>query len=136
MPDRACGAVIRNGEILMVRHWHPDGYQYWTLPGGHVGTTESFEAAAVREIREETGLDTKAGRILYERERRTVDGRERCFLMELVNPEQKAALGLDPEQGGLPPNRRMLKEIGWFPLADMKDDVQVREVLAVLKNKT
>ena len=135
MPDRACGAVIRNGEILMVRHWHPDGYEYWTLPGGHVDPGESFEASAVREIREETGLETKAGRILFERERRTVEGRERCLLMELVDPGQAAALGSDPEQAHLAPPQRMLQEVRWFALSDVKEDVQVREVLAVLKVK-
>ncbi len=134
MPDRACGAVIKDGRILMVRHWHPDGHQYWTLPGGLVVAGETFESAAVREILEETGLETKAGRIIYERERRTVDGRERCFLMNLADG-QAAAPDHDAGEDGLPADRRMLKEIGWFPLAEMKDDVQVREVLAVLKLK-
>lgn len=135
MPDRACGAVIKDGRILMVRHWHPDGYEYWTLPGGHVADGETFESAAAREIREETGLNTKTGRIIFERERRTVEGRERCFLMELQDGNREAALGSDPEEDGLPADRRMLKEVRWFPLAEMKDDVQVREVLAVLKLK-
>jgi len=36
MVARVCGAVIRENQILMVRHQH-DGLDYWTLPGGVVG---------------------------------------------------------------------------------------------------
>lgn len=53
---RACGALLRDGKVLMVRHAH-EGRCYWILPGGHVEPCESFESAVVREVREETGLD-------------------------------------------------------------------------------
>jgi hypothetical protein len=53
--------------------------------------------------------------------------------MELVDPGQTAVLGADPEETHLAPAQRMLQEVRWFPLSDMKEDVQVREVLAVLK---
>ena len=46
-----------NGGLLMVRRGHPPYEGYWTLPSGYIEADESSEQAAVRECREETGLD-------------------------------------------------------------------------------
>lgn len=49
--------VVRNNKIVLVRHWYAPGV--WTLPGGGVEPYESVEAAAIREVREETGYTIK-----------------------------------------------------------------------------
>ena len=55
---RAAGGVLfrpgpsRPREIVLV---HRPGYDDWTLPKGKIGRLEEAEAAAVREVEEETG---------------------------------------------------------------------------------
>ncbi len=60
------GGVFRKDLLLLVRE-KSDGL--WTLPGGWADVGESPAEAVVREIREESGLDTKASKLvaLYDR---------------------------------------------------------------------
>ena len=57
----AGGVVVRGGRVLLV---HRDRYDDWSLPKGKLEEGESWEAAALREVWEETGLRCELGAYL------------------------------------------------------------------------
>jgi ADP-ribose pyrophosphatase YjhB (NUDIX family) len=62
------GVVFREGRILLVREIADER---WTLPGGWADVNQSPSESVVREVREESGFETKATRLLavYDRDR-------------------------------------------------------------------
>jgi 8-oxo-dGTP diphosphatase len=56
--------VMRNGQVLLGKRRGSHGAGYYAAPGGHIEYGESFEAAARREVREETGLEITELRLL------------------------------------------------------------------------
>lgn len=43
------------------------GKEFWVMPGGGIKDTETFEEAAIRELKEETGLEVKLGPCVWTR---------------------------------------------------------------------
>jgi len=48
--------VIDAGRVLLVRRGREPNRGLWALPGGRIEAGESAEAAAIREVHEETGI--------------------------------------------------------------------------------
>lgn len=56
------GALISGASLLVAQRDRPSQLAgLWELPGGKVGAGESDEAALVRELREELGVDVRVG---------------------------------------------------------------------------
>ena len=70
------GAVIRDdeGRLLLIKRGHEPGAGLWSLPGGRIEPGETGTQALVREMREETGLTVKVGRLLGTVSRPGLDG--------------------------------------------------------------
>ncbi len=66
IPTTRISVVVlnRDGEILLVRH-KKGNQRYWVLPGGRLEYGETFEECALREVKEETGLEVEMERFLY-----------------------------------------------------------------------
>jgi 8-oxo-dGTP diphosphatase len=60
-PKIAVGTIIKSfdGSIVLVRRAIEPGYGKWVFPGGYVDRGEPLVAAALREAREECGLDVR-----------------------------------------------------------------------------
>lgn len=64
-PKIAAGVVFsHDGGILLVQRAIQPSYGKWVFPGGYVDRGETVEAAALREVREESGLIVRLTRLL------------------------------------------------------------------------
>ncbi|WP_234789994.1 GNAT family N-acetyltransferase [Mycolicibacterium fortuitum] len=64
-PRLGCGAAImRDGALLLVRRRCDPEAGHWGLPGGKVDWLEPVQAAVVREIREELGIELESVQLL------------------------------------------------------------------------
>lgn len=61
---RVSVVVLDQGKILLVKH-RKGARQYWVLPGGRLEYGETFTECAVREVKEETGLDVHVEKIIF-----------------------------------------------------------------------
>jgi ADP-ribose pyrophosphatase YjhB (NUDIX family) len=62
-PKVAVGTIITtdDGRIVLVRRAIEPGFGLWVFPGGYVDRGEQVTAAAIREAREESGLEVVIG---------------------------------------------------------------------------
>ncbi len=77
-PIRVAAAVVRRGEEILLTQRPPGGALglQWEFPGGKIEPGESVEAALVREIREELGVEARAGEVMLVHHHRYPHGLE------------------------------------------------------------
>jgi ADP-ribose pyrophosphatase YjhB (NUDIX family) len=64
-PKVAVGTIITmESQLVLVRRAIDPGYGLWVFPGGFVDRGEEVEKAAIREAREESGLDVRLDRLV------------------------------------------------------------------------
>lgn len=57
-------AIVRQFDVLLIQRNRPPSEGLWTLPGGRLEPGETAEQCAIRELKEELGLDVFALRPL------------------------------------------------------------------------
>jgi 8-oxo-dGTP diphosphatase len=86
---QAAGGVVARrdpGGQIRVALVHRPRYDDWSLPKGKLGAGEDWEAAALREVREETGLECRAGEELPAVEYLDAKGRRKLVRYWLMAP--------------------------------------------------
>ncbi len=105
------GIVIRQGQVLLVKHNYGNLQGQWLLPGGHVDLGENLDAAIEREVMEETGVRAIARGIMAVRSKILPDSRVEVyvvFLMDYLSGE--ASVGSPTE----------IEAVGYFTLEQVK----------------
>lgn len=112
----ACVIKDSEGKYLLVQEAQPEVYGLWNLPSGHVDKGESIEEAAVREAKEETGLDVElVGKIGVWHDK-TEEPAQHAFTVKIVGGEIK------PQPGEI-------LNVKWFTydeIVQMKKDGKLR----------
>lgn len=115
-PRVAVGAVvIHQDKVLLVLRNKAPAKDQWAIPGGSVNLGETLQAAAEREILEETGLRIKAGEVIYTFDaiHRDSSGRVQYHYVIL----DLAATALDPGQPLTPADD--VRDAGWFSWTEL-----------------
>jgi 8-oxo-dGTP diphosphatase len=109
-PELAVGAVaVSDDQLLLVRRGHGPAAGEWSVPGGRVEVGEPVEAAVVREVLEETGLDVVVDELLGWVERFD-DGQHFVILdfrVTVLDPDGPVRAGDDAA------------EAAWVPIPDL-----------------
>lgn len=59
-PTASAGLVVWRGDrVLLIRRSKPPYQGEWSIPGGKIDHGETSEEAALREVREETGVEAR-----------------------------------------------------------------------------
>lgn len=107
-------AVIRRGEVLLVRRANPPDVGRWGFPGGKIEAGETIQQAALRELREETGVEGRAREVFT-----AVDAFDHDDAGKLLQHFVLVAVRCD-WQAGEPEAADDALEARWFPIEELE----------------
>lgn len=113
----AGGVILEDGSVLLILVKNLKGDQVWTFPKGHLEPGETPEAAALREVSEETGWDCEITSPLYKagysfmRGEMLVDKEVHWFLVKRVGGD------------GLPKTPDEVLDMKWLPLTEAETEL-------------
>jgi mutator protein MutT len=96
------GAVVRDGQLLLVRRASRHGRGNWQLPGGFIEPDETIEQAVVREVHEETGVTAEVDAVLGLRSRYDPETGNGIYVVLVLRPidGEPTADGYEVDQAG------------------------------------
>lgn len=118
----ASGIVMNsNGEWLVVKKTYSGLKGMWSLPAGFVEGNETADQAAIREVKEETGLDCKLEGMVGFRTgilNGDISDNMAIFLLRPVREDQL-----------LIPQEKEISEVAWKTPFELKDDSNVSAMI-------
>ena len=112
-------AYRSSGELLLVRH---EGVDRWVLPGGELDGGESFRAAALRELGEESGIEaTIEGLGMLGRVEFYCDDNNTWGVLPVFEARARTTdIAVDDPD-------HEISEARWFDLGELPEDTRDRE---------
>ena len=115
----AAGAVVwrlngRKVEVLLV---HRPDYNDWSIPKGKLDNGEDIQAAAVREVEEETGVPIVLGQPLGTVSYKNGGGRRKIIQYWAARPVAEQADILSPRPKVAPAKKTEIDDARWVPSA-------------------
>lgn len=124
-PDKSCGFVyyqnpipaagaiiVKDDQVLLVKRAHPPRIGWWCFPAGFMEWNEHPEQTALREVREETGLEVRL-KSFFEVYSGDDDPRTNAILL----------LYLADIVGGTLEASDDAEEVAFFPLDNLPDNI-------------
>lgn len=113
-PASAAAGVVLDGRdrVLLVRRSIEPFRGYWALPAGYQEIDEPPEATAVREVREEAGIEVRVVRLL-----------DLLFVPDDPRKPANVAVYLCAAEGGVLRAGTDASAADWFPLDDLPADI-------------
>jgi 8-oxo-dGTP diphosphatase len=131
-PVLGVGAVMFDGDqVLLVKRAHEPLKGQWSLPGGAVEVGETLEAAVIREVAEETGLEVRVGPIVevLDRIHLAEDGRVE---FHFVIVDYLCRVNWDAGGAGLAAGSDA-DEVRWVSAADLAQYALTDQAIAVIR---
>ncbi len=123
VPERRSARLLivdPDGRLLLFRYDDGRVPPFWATPGGQLLEGETYEAAAARELAEETGFAAPVGALVRTRDEVFEAGdlglarwTERYFLV-------RAAGGTPDRRGWTEEEQRTIRTLRWWPLAELR----------------
>ena len=129
--EKSCGAVIVKDDRVLLVHQNNN---LWSFPKGHMEPGETEIEAALREVKEETGLDVK-----IDDSKRYVFG----YLIEELSIDKTVVLFLAQVEDGVDMKKQdsEIAELRWVPFDEVEQTLNFdawrqiwRTILADLQN--
>lgn len=107
-------AIVKDNQILLLKRKKRPYQGYWGMPGGKLHLEESIEECALREVKEETGLDCTFSHIATIAHERVKENElyKHAFLLFFVVLKSKTVQIKESEAG----------KLEWFPLKTLQPE--------------
>jgi ADP-ribose pyrophosphatase YjhB (NUDIX family) len=110
-------AIVYDNKILLVHPTNASWYGTYSIPKGRVESGETYLKTAIREVREETGIDVPLN--LINKTPHTVSYKNKTVYYFIVNVNKLSQLKLNDIR--VPKKQLQLEEVDWAGFVDLSE---------------